>query len=123
MKRSGIFSLRRLILSFRWAGKGILHAFKTQLNVWIHFAAMVIVIAAGFYFEISLMEWGLITFAVGIVLVSELMNTAVEYLVDLIEPEINEKAGLIKDIAAGAVLLAAGTALVIGLIVFIPKIG
>lgn len=84
---------------------------------------MVIVIAAGFYFEISLMEWGLITFAVGIVLVSELMNTAVEYLVDLIEPEINEKAGLIKDIAAGAVLLAAGTALVIGLIVFIPKIG
>ena len=108
--------------SFGYAFKGIGYALKTQHNIWIHCILTVVVVAFGFWLNVNQTEWILFVFAIGFVLVSELFNTAIEVLVDLVSPEQNPKAGLIKDIAAGAVLLSAITAALIGLILFIPKI-
>lgn len=116
------FSICQRIKSFTFALKGILYAFKTQHNIRIHIIAMFFVITAGFIFRLNLIEWGLIVFAIGIVLVSELINTAIESLVDFISPNYNKNVGLIKDAAAGAVLISAITSVVIGLIIFLPKI-
>jgi diacylglycerol kinase len=108
--------------SFCCAFRGIFFAFRTQPNIWIHMFAVAVVVAAGFIFGLSTAEWGLVLLAIGLVLTAELVNTAAEIMVDLVSPHPDKKAGLIKDIAAGAVLLAAIIALIIGLIVFIPKI-
>ena len=116
------FSICQRTKSIALALKGILYAFKTQHNIWIHIFVMVFVITAGFIFRLNLIEWGLIVFAIGIVLVSELINTAIESLVDFISPNYNKNVGLIKDVAAGAVLISAITSVVIGLIIFLPKI-
>jgi diacylglycerol kinase len=116
------FSICQRIKSFSFALKGILYAFKTQHNIRVHIIVMVFVLTAGCIFRLHLMEWGLIVFAIGMVLVSELMNTAIELLVDFISPNYNKKVGLIKDVAAGAVLISAITSVVIGLIIFLPKI-
>jgi diacylglycerol kinase len=116
------FSVYQRIKSFSFALKGILYAFKTQHNIWIHIIVMVFVITAGYIFKLSLIEWGLIVFAIGIVLVSELINTAIESLVDFISPNYDKNVGLIKDVAAGAVLISAIISVVIGFIIFLPKI-
>ena len=108
--------------SFGYAGKGLLYAFRTQHNLWIHLALALIAIGMGFWLKISSSEWCFVVFAIGFVLAAELFNTAIEWLVDLVSPEWNEKAGKIKDVAAGAVLVSAVAALLIGLIVFGPKI-
>ena len=107
---------------FRYAFKGIFFAFKTQSNIRIHTIAALLVTTAGFIFKLTLVEWGLVIFAIGLVLVSELINTAIESLVDVISPAYSEKAGFIKDVAAGAVLIAAVVSIIIGLIIFLPKI-
>jgi diacylglycerol kinase (ATP) len=78
--------------------------------------------AAGFYFEISNMEWILQILAIGLVLGIEGLNTAVEKIADFIQPEFDEKIGFIKDISAGAVMLVSIAASVIGLIIYIPKV-
>ncbi len=116
------FSIAQRIQSFGHAGRGIAEAFKTQHNLRIHAAAIIIVVTAGFLFKLSLLEWGLVVLAVGLVLTAELLNTAIEVLVDLVSPSYHEKAGLIKDIAAGAVLIAAVISVIIGLLVFLPKV-
>lgn len=107
---------------FRYAFKGIFFAFLTQPNIRIHAIATLLVSIAGFIFKLNLVEWGLVVFAIGLVLVSELMNTAIESLVDVISPGYSEKAGFIKDVAAGAVLIAAIISVIIGIIIFLPKI-
>ncbi len=108
--------------SFRYAFTGIAHAFRTQPNLWIHSVAIVITIAAGFLLRINSVEWIFIIAAIGVVITTEIINTAIEELVDLVSPERHEKAGIVKDLAAGAVLIAAIMALIIGCIIFIPKI-
>ena len=95
---------------------------KTQHNAWIHAVAAVIVIFLSFYFIISRIEWLFVIGSIGFVFVAELINTSIEILTDIVSPQKQEKAGLVKDVAAGAVLVAAITALVIGLIIFIPKL-
>jgi diacylglycerol kinase len=115
------FSISRRIKSFAYAFKGIFIAFKTQHNIWIHLLAIIVVVSAGFIFKLDVLEWGLVVFAIGLVLVSEMINTAIEWLVDLVSPGYKEKAGLIKDVAAGAVLIAAIISVIIGIIVFLPK--
>ncbi len=77
---------------------------------------------AGLWLGLSITEWLWITAAAGIVLIVELLNTALEVLVDLVSPAIHPKAKIIKDVAAGSVLMAAVTAVLIGLIIFLPKI-
>ncbi|MGD2087561.1 MAG: diacylglycerol kinase family protein [Candidatus Aminicenantes bacterium] len=122
MMKDKKFSFPERIKSFGNAFRGIFFAFKTQHNIWIHSLAIVVVVIAGFIFKLNLLEWGLVVFAIGLVLVSEMINTAIEWLVDLVSPEYQEKAGLIKDVAAGAVLIAVIISVIIGAIVFLPKI-
>ena len=88
----------------------------------IHLLAALAVIIAGFSFEISVGEWIAISFAIGLVVVAEMLNTAIEKLTDMVSPEIHPNAKVVKDLAAGAVLMASIVALVIGLIVFLPKV-
>ena len=110
------------IRSFKHAFRGIWLIFKTQHNMWIHLLAIVFVIALGIYTNLNLNEWLFITFAIGLVLVAELVNTGIEYLGDAITDEENEKVRNAKDVSAGAVLMAALVALVVAGLVFIPRL-
>ncbi len=115
------FFLKKQFKSFIYAFQGLLYFFRTQHNAWIHLFAALLVIFFGFYFDLSNTEWCLIIVAIGFVFTAEILNASVEALVDLISPKYNKQAGRIKDLAAGAVLIAAITAAVIGIIVFLPK--
>jgi diacylglycerol kinase (ATP) len=122
MMKDKKFSFPERIKSFGNAFRGIFFAFKTQHNIWIHSLAIVVVVIAGFIFKLDVMEWGLVVLAIGLVLATEMINTAMEWLMDLFSPGYSEKAGLIKDVAAGAVLVAAVISVIIGIIVFLPKV-
>lgn len=107
---------------YKYALNGIKEAITTQVNFRFHFAASLFVVTAGFVMDLSEVEWVMITLCIGFVIVTELLNTAIEYLVDLVSPNQHPLAGKIKDLAAGAVLVAAIAAFVVGLIIFAPKI-
>ena len=113
---------KKLINSFKYAIEGFISSFKTERNMKIHILAMIVAIALGFYCKLSLIEWCFITFAIALVIGSELFNTSIETIVDMVSPEKNPKAKLAKDISAAAVLVFAIGALVTGVIIFIPKI-
>lgn len=106
------------INSFKYAFKGIADLFKTQINARIHAFFMVLVILGGFFFNISKIEWLICVISIAMVLAAEAMNTALEYVVDLVSPEYHELAGKAKDVAAAAVLILAIAAAIIGFIVF-----
>ncbi len=114
--------MKKFIRGFGYAFNGICQAAVTQLNFRVHLACTLLVICAGCALHISLNEWLWIIFCVALVLMAELFNTAIEYLTDLVSPEYNKKAGLVKDFSAGAVLITAIGALAIGLIIFVPKL-
>jgi diacylglycerol kinase len=114
--------LRKRIESFGYAFKGIATLFTTQINARIHAVVLTFVVLAGFYFKIERTEWLVITLVAALVLSAEAMNTAVEFVVDLVSPDYHPLAGKAKDVAAAAVLLAAFGAIIVGLIVFLPKI-
>ena len=113
---------KKLRNSFKYAFEGIGEAWKTEQNLKIHFVIMALVIIAGFMFKISAMEWIVCLLLFAIVISLELINTAIETTVDIAMPEINEKAKYAKDIAAGAVLFSAMISVIVGLIIFLPKI-
>ena len=110
------------LLSFKYAFAGLKDLFKTQPNAVIHSIVAVIVIAAGFFFSISIIEWALVALAIAMVLSAEAFNTALEYLTDLVSPQQNPLAGKTKDAAAAGVLIAAIGAATLGLIIFLPKV-
>ncbi len=116
------FSFRRRLRSFQYAFRGIRFMITTQHNFWIHLVMASLVVIAGFLLHISLIEWMLSIFAMGMVLSAETFNSAIEQLTDLTHPDIHPTAGRIKDLAAGATLLAAIAAALIGLLIFVPKI-
>lgn len=105
------------IKSVSFAINGLKLALKEK-HIKIHLIASVLVISAGFYFHITNMEWCVILICIGIVLSLEIMNTAIEHFVDLVEPNHNPKAGNIKDLAAGAVLIFSIISVVIGIMIF-----
>jgi len=112
----------RLVRSFGNAFRGIGILLRTQANARIHAVAMAVAVAAGVWFRISPGEWCAIAAAVGLVWMAEGMNTAIEAVVDLVQPETHPLAGRAKDVAAGAVLCAALAALVVGLLIFGPRV-
>jgi diacylglycerol kinase (ATP) len=116
---SSFFSKR--LQSFGYAFRGLAIFFQTQTNAKIQVLIALFVILLGFLLQIVWYEWALLIFAIGLVLSAEAMNTAIEFLTDLVSPTYNEKAGKVKDIAAGAVLLTAITAILIAMLIFIPK--
>ena len=108
--------------SFACAARGIALLLRTQVNARIHLLATVLVIAAGFAFHLTCSEWIGIAIAIGLVWITEAVNTAIEILADRITRERDEQIGRAKDLAAGAVLLAAISAAVIGVCILGPHV-
>lgn len=121
MKNDG-FTLRKRLRSFKFAFNGIKLLIEKEHNAWIHCFAAVCVIIAGFVFGISKTEWIAVVFAIGTVLAAEAVNSSIEAIADLVSPGYNEAIKRTKDLAAGAVLILAIAAAIVGLIIFVPKI-
>lgn len=113
---------RARLQSFRHALAGLTWIFATQPNAWIHAVASVIVVALGLGFGLSAGEWLALILTIALVWFAEAMNTAFEHLCDVVQPEFHESVKRSKDIAAAAVLIAAAAAMLVGLIVFLPRL-
>jgi diacylglycerol kinase (ATP) len=116
------FQFTGRIRSFRHAIAGVLRMMRCQHNAWIHAAASLVVLAAAFVLRISAADWCWIILAISIVWIAEALNTAFEFLADAASPEFHPLVRDAKDVAAGAVLLTATAAVVIGSIVFWPYV-
>lgn len=108
--------------SFVYAWQGIVSLFGNEPNARIHLCVALLVVAAGFFFNISASEWCLVTLCIGGVFMAEAFNTAIEKLCDKVSPQTDSLIKIAKDVAAGAVLLFVFAAVTVGLIVFLPKI-
>jgi diacylglycerol kinase (ATP) len=116
------FKIGDRLKSFKYAFNGIRMLFVNEHNAWIHLAASVLVIIAGLFFKISILEWAVIIIAIGLVFTAEAINSSIEKLSDFVSPEKRSLIKEVKDIASAGVLISAITALILGLIVFVPKI-
>jgi diacylglycerol kinase (ATP) len=116
------FSIRNRIKSFSYALAGIRRFVWQEHNARIHLAATITVIIAAFLLHVSRLESIALILVVGGVWATEMLNTCLEMIADIISPEEHPIIKFIKDLAAGAVLVAAVTAVIVGLIIFIPKI-
>ncbi|MBE6288946.1 MAG: diacylglycerol kinase family protein [Bacteroidaceae bacterium] len=116
------YSFKKQLKSFTFAWKGILTCAGHEQNITFHLIAAIIVLAAGFCFGISRTEWMVVMLCIGTVIAAELFNSAIERLVDMVSPEWEKIAGEVKDIAAGAVLVTAIAAAIVGIIVFLPYV-
>lgn len=113
---------RRSIISFKNAFDGIVSAYKTEKHLRFHFLVTLFIVIIGFIFKLNRFEWMSILIVIGLVIQAELLNTAIEKLLDYTKPEIHPKAKIIKDMAAGAVLTASIIAAIVGIIIFLPKL-
>ena len=116
------FSIKARLASFKNAWRGVTVFVRQEHNAWIHCTITVLVIIAGLLFHISTAEWIDVFFAIGLVLAAEAINSAIERLSDVVQPEKDERIRDIKDISAGAVFICAITAAIIGVIIFLPKL-
>lgn len=112
------FSLVKRAKGFTHAGRGVWVFLKTTHNAWIHIAILIMAVIAGLCFHITYVDWMLLIFAGGLVLSAEAFNTAIEIDIDLTSPQYHPYARDTKDVAAGAVLIAAITAAIIGIGIF-----
>lgn len=125
MKQIGhkkILSPGRLVRSFKYAFNGLKILVREEQNYVVHITTTAVVVVAGFYYKISASEWTVLLLAIQVVLTLETVNTAIENLADFVSTERNDKIMRIKDLAAAGVLISAVTAMIIGVIVFLPKI-
>lgn len=116
------FSVAARARSFRYAARGVLALLRSQHNAWIHAAASAAVVGLGFFVGLSRLEWCLVVLAMTAVWTAEAVNTAFEALCDVASPEPHPVVERAKDVAAGAVLLAAVGAAVVGVLVFGPHL-
>ena len=114
--------IRKRLKSFGFAARGIRFFFVTQPHAKIHTVLAIVAVVCGWGLNISKGDWLAVILAIGLVLVAEATNTALEELVNFVSPNYHKQAGIVKDVAAGAVLLAAIVAFVVGLLVFIPPL-
>ena len=117
------FQFTGRIRSFRHAIAGILRMIRCQHNAWIHATATVIVLAAAVLLRVSAADWCWLVLALSIVWTAEALNTAFEFLADAASPEFHPLVRDAKDVAAGAVLITAVAAAIIGAIIFWPHVG
>lgn len=115
------FVIRRLA-SFRYAFAGLGYVLRSQRNAWIHSVITLTVMVLSFWLGLSRSEWGLIVVTIGVVWTAEIFNTAIEATIDLVSPQPHPLARIAKDCAAAAVLVTAGMAVVIGLLLLGPKL-
>lgn len=122
MKQQENFSINKRFKSFVYAWNGIRILLREEHNSRVHLVAAIGVVMAGFFFKLSALEWVSIVFAIGLVIVLEIINSVIENISDFISPGKNDQIKKIKDLSAAGVLVGAITAAIIGLIVFVPKI-
>ncbi|WP_010650922.1 diacylglycerol kinase family protein [Oceanobacillus massiliensis] len=113
---------KRKIIGFSYAWNGLKEIVRSERNFRIHLTVTVLVIITGLLLHLSALEWGIIILTIGLVLTAEVTNSAIEKTIDYLRPEIHPSAKVIKDVAAGAVLVAAVISVVIGVLIFWPKI-
>jgi len=113
--------MKKRIRSFVYAGRGIRLVFSSEANMKIHIVVATLVVICGFIFNINTTEWIACLLCIGLVFGAEMINTAIENVVDLASPDHHELAGKAKDIAAGAVLICAIVSVIIGILIFLPK--
>lgn len=116
------YSIKRFFKSFSYAIKGIISALKTEQNLLIDFIVAIVTILLGIYLKLSTIEFCIVLLAMSLVISMELVNTSIEYAIDMAMPEIHPLAKISKDVASGAVLFSAIISLVIGIIIYLPKI-
>jgi diacylglycerol kinase len=114
--------MKRLLHSFGFAGEGIGYALRTQANLRIHLAITVLVIIAGVWLQLAPIEWAILVVMISVVWSAELFNTALEATLDRVSREEHPLAKVGKDVAAGAVLICAIGAVVVGLLLLGPKL-
>lgn len=116
------FNIIDRIKSFDFALQGIKTFFVTQHNSWIHLLATILAVTLGYFLNLSSVEWLFVITAIAIVFITEVLNTAIEFLCDKLTTDFDPTIKKVKDISAGAVLIASIMALLIGLIIFVPKV-
>ncbi len=115
-----MIKVRRLLKSFVYAFRGLIKTFREEQNLRIQTTIAVIVMIAAWYFHISKAEWLIIILTIGIVILAEIINTAIELATDVLKPRIDGYVKMIKDVMAAAVMTSAIIAVIIGIIVFWP---
>jgi diacylglycerol kinase (ATP) len=115
-------SLKKRINSLLYAFQGLKILFQTQPNAQIHLTVAILVVLAGGYWGLQSWEWVALALCIGLVLALEALNTAIEFLTDLVSPDYHPLAGKAKDVAAAAVLIAALSTVAVGIMIFGKKI-
>ena len=114
--------IKRFINSFKYSFDGLAYAIKNEQSILIMVIFLITVILGGWFFNITLLEWFFILFAIGLVLGTELLNTSIEATIDLISPKIHPLAKIAKDTASASVFVYSTIAFIIGCLIFVPKI-
>lgn len=114
--------LGKRLKAFKYAFKGAFLLLRNEASIQVQTAIAILITCAGFYFEISKTEWMFQILAIGLVISIEGLNTVAEEIADFVHPDFHNRIGFIKDIAAGAVFIAAVSAIAIGCIIYIPKL-
>jgi diacylglycerol kinase len=122
MNKDTKFSMHSRVKSFQYAFEGVIQFFRTEHNAWLHLSTTVVVVILSIIVGITRREAIVLVIVAALVWITEMLNTCIEKAMDLINKEYDLKIKVIKDLSAGAVLVAAAAALLTGLIVFIPKI-
>lgn len=121
-ERKNTKGIKKFINSFKYPMSGLRYAYKNEQNLMVDIGMAVLVIISGFVFKISIAEWAILTITVGLVISLELVNTAIEAVVDLVTENYHPLAKVAKDTSAAAVLVLAIVAIIEGLIIFLPKL-
>ncbi len=117
-----MIDLPKTFRSFQYAGRGVAGLFRFENNAKVHLLAAVVVVAVGICLNINRIEWVIIITQIGLVFAAEAINTALEKLCDLVQPDYHPQVKVIKDVASGAVLILAITAVLVAILIFIPKL-
>ena len=113
---------KNIFYSFKYAFEGIFYGFRTARNLIVDIVVAFLVVLFGFLLDISINEWLVVILCFGLVMSLELVNSAIEEVVDMTMPDVNVRAKRSKDLAAGAVLMSAFMSMIIGIIIFLPKL-
>ncbi|UOQ46351.1 diacylglycerol kinase family protein [Halobacillus salinarum] len=112
---------KKKFIGFIFAWRGIVEVYKTERNFRFHVAAAIGVVAAGFLFDVTRLEWAVLLTIIPLVMALEMINSSIERVMDYLSPERDPLVGMIKDISAGAVLVASIFAVLIAILIFLPK--
>src|SRR3989344_2568227 len=109
-------------IGFKYAWEGIKYSFTTQPNFRVHVLAAIAALFMGIWLKISATEWMVLVFSITLVFIAEMINTSIESMTDLIEEKHHQQAKTAKDVSAGMVLIASISSVIVGLVLFIPKL-